>query len=68
MERDPADRGLKPGVYAGTEQRRGNLMENLIGFAVLAAIGWWLYKRGKGVGSRKGFGVRRCHCRRNRRR
>ena len=43
-------------------------MENLIGLAALAAIGWWLYKRGKGVGSRKAFRVRRCRCRRNRRR
>ena len=43
-------------------------MENLIGLAVLAAIGWWLYKRGKRIGSRKGYGVGRSRSRRKRRR
>ena len=33
---------------------------------ILAGIGWWLYKSGKGVGSRKGYHVGRRHGRRRR--
>ena len=34
-------------------------MESLFGLAVLSAIGWWIYKSGKRIGSRKGFHVGR---------
>lgn len=42
-------------------------MESLFGIAVLAALGWWVYKRGKRIGSRKGFNAGR-HRHRHRRR
>ena len=34
-------------------------MEDLIMIAVLAAIGYWLYRSGKHIGSRKGYNVGR---------
>jgi hypothetical protein len=33
---------------------RGDIMD-LIVLATLAAIGWWLYRKGKAIGSRKGY-------------
>ncbi len=46
-------------------------MEIFFGLAVLAALGWWAYKSGKRIGSRKGYNVGRRvrrHSRRDRRR
>ena len=34
-------------------------MEGLFGLAVIAAIGWFFYKAGKSIGSRKGYNVGR---------
>jgi hypothetical protein len=42
-------------------------MEGWIVLALLAGIGWWLYKVGKRTGSRKGFHVGRSRSRRWRR-
>ena len=41
-------------------------MEGLIILASLGVAGWWLYKTGKRLGSRKGYGVGRKHGRRRR--
>ena len=43
-------------------------MENLVMLATVAFGGWWLYKSGKRLGSRKGYNVGRSRARRGRRR
>lgn len=42
-------------------------MENIVILAVVALGGWWLYKQGKHIGSRKGYNVGRSRNRRRRR-
>ena len=42
-------------------------MEVLIGLAVLAFLGWSLYRAGKRTGSRKGYNVGRARAFRSRR-
>lgn len=32
-------------------------MDSLLGLAALAVLGWWLFKEGKHIGSRKGYHV-----------
>ena len=41
-------------------------MGELIVFGILVGVGVWLYKSGKRIGSRKGYGVGRSHRRRRR--
>lgn len=41
-------------------------MEILVLLAVVVVLGWWCYKSGKGIGSRKGYGIGRAR-RRHRR-
>jgi len=42
-------------------------MEELFGAIMLIAVGWWLFKEGKHIGSRKGYHVGRMRGRRQRR-
>ncbi len=39
--------------------QKGVSMEGLFGLALVAAIGWFFYKAGKSIGSRKGYNVGR---------
>ena len=43
-------------------------MELILGLAILAFLGWSLYKSGKRTGSRQGYNVGRSRARRYRRR
>jgi hypothetical protein len=41
-------------------------MEVLVLIAVVALLGWWCFKSGKSIGSRKGYGVGRARWRHRR--
>ncbi len=43
-------------------------MESLFTIAIVIGIGYWFYRKGKRVGSRKGFNAGRHHRRRRARR
>ncbi len=51
---------------ATIQTREGSTMGEIIILAVLVLAGWWLYKEGKHIGSRKGFNVGRRNRRRRR--
>ena len=42
-------------------------MDNLVGLAILYAIGYWIYKSGKRIGSQKGYLAGRTRRRKRRR-
>ncbi len=41
-------------------------MENTLALFVLTAVGWWIYKCGKRIGSRKGYNAGRAKAHRRR--
>jgi hypothetical protein len=41
-------------------------MEGMFFLILLGCAAWWIYKSGKRIGSRKGYGVGRSHSRRRR--
>jgi len=37
--------------------KKEKYVDSIIGLLILAAAGYWLFRHGKHIGSRKGFGV-----------
>jgi hypothetical protein len=50
-----------------TAKKRGGKVEGFIMIAILVGIGYWMFREGKRLGSRKAFGVGRRVGRRRRR-
>ena len=53
-------------VLVETLSKKGVGMELLVWLAVVVFLGWWCYKSGKSIGSRKGYGVGRARGHRRR--
>ena len=47
--------------------KKGDSMELIAVVALLALVGWWAFREGRRLGSRKGFGAGRARQRRRRR-